>query len=469
MKNKLSLQQTQALRGLAILGIILHNYCHFLKFAVKENEYTFTAEKPRQLLEKLMSIDSDLFIHILSFFGHYGVPVFLFISGYGLVKKYEAPHSAPEGATNVSAHDGNVAAASVSGRNGQATNVSAHDGNVAPSGAEGGASSSSLSSSLSFLLRHFRKLFRLMIWGYLLFVAVYFLRHDDGATVYSWDRIAAQLTMTVNFLYEHPDRIIKPGPYWYFGLMMQIYALYIFVIHRWRSNWLLLALVAVCWMVQVIVPAPDVLNFVRYNFIGGMLPFALGVALARCENSESRCEVRGTRYENSESRCEVRGAGYENSDEGQTSDLDSNLAPSHLRTSAPTDSNLAPSHLPTSAPTDSNLAPSHLRTSAPTIIFSALAVFAGSFWFHSWLWVPLFIVVGAVATVWLMPQWFLKPCAWVGGISAALFVMHPLMREIIIPHYRHTDIYFGIAVYLLASVAAAMLLQWLTSKSKTKK
>ena len=444
MKNKLSLQQTQALRGLAILGIILHNYCHLLKFAVKENEYTFTAEKPRQLLEKLMSIDSDLFIHILSFFGHYGVPVFLFISGYGLVKKYEAPHSAPEGATNVSAHDGNVAAASVSGRNGQATNVSAHDGNVAPSGAEGGASSSSLSSSLSFLLRHFRKLFRLMIWGYLLFVAVYFLRHDDGATVYSWDRIAAQLTMTVNFLYEHPDRIIKPGPYWYFGLMMQIYALYIFVIHRWRSNWLLLALVAVCWMVQVIVPAPDVLNFVRYNFIGGMLPFVLGVALARYEGA---CRGYGGACHGYEGTG-VRGC--ENSNETLNG-------------------NLAPSHLPTSAPTDSNLAPSHLRTSAPTIIFSALAVFAGSFWFHSWLWVPLFIVVGAVATVSLMPQWLLKPCAWVGGISAALFVMHPLMREIIIPHYRHTDIYFGIAVYLLASVAAAMLLQWLTSKSKTKK
>ena len=396
MKNKLSLQQTQALRGLAILGIILHNYCHFLKFAVKENEYTFTAEKPRQLLEKLMSIDSDLFIHILSFFGHYGVPVFLFISGYGLVKKYEVPHSASEG------------------------------------------------GALSFLLRHFRKLFRLMIWGFLLFVAVYFLRHDDGATVYSWDRIAAQLTMTVNFLYERPDRIIKPGPYWYFGLMMQIYALYIFVIHRWRSNWLLLALVAVCWMVQVIVPAPDALNFVRYNFIGGVLPFALGVALARyegaCRGYGGACRGYGG----------TRVRGCENSNEALNG-------------------NLAPSHLPTSAPTDSNLAPSHLPTSAPTIIVSALAVFAGSFWFHSWLWVPLFIVVGAVATVRLMPQWLLKPCAWVGGISAALFVMHPLMREIIIPHYRHTDIYFGIAVYLLASVAAAMMLQWLTSKPKTKK
>jgi uncharacterized membrane protein YeiB len=29
--------ESQALRGIAILGIILHNYCHFLGQAVKEN------------------------------------------------------------------------------------------------------------------------------------------------------------------------------------------------------------------------------------------------------------------------------------------------------------------------------------------------------------------------------------------------------------------------------------------------
>ena len=88
-KELLSLDGSKALRGIAILGIILHNYCHFLGFAVKENEYTFTAAKPIMLWDRIMALDHNLFVHILSFFGHYGVPVFLFISGFGLVRKYE--------------------------------------------------------------------------------------------------------------------------------------------------------------------------------------------------------------------------------------------------------------------------------------------------------------------------------------------------------------------------------------------
>ena len=100
MKNGVFLSRTEssALRGIAILGIILHNYCHFLGFAVKENEYKFDPSRPMQFLDKLFSLDSDLFIHFFSFLGHYGVPIFLFISGYGLVKKYEAhPQPLPKG------------------------------------------------------------------------------------------------------------------------------------------------------------------------------------------------------------------------------------------------------------------------------------------------------------------------------------------------------------------------------------
>lgn len=249
-----------------------------------------------------------------------------------------------------------------------------------------------------------------MIWGYLLFVAVYFLRNGNGAEVYGWDRVAAQLTMTVNFLYEHPDRVIKPGPYWFFGLMLQLYALYIFVIHRWRNRWLLLGLAVGCWLVQVAMPTADALNFVRYNFVGGVLPFVAGVWVARAGLS-SVPSLRGTE-------------GGAEAALGETT------------------------------------------VSALCVFVAMLFVFAGSFWFHSWLWVPLFVVIGAVATVRLLPEWLLKPCAWVGGISASLFVMHPLLRELIIPHYRHTDIYYGIVVYVLASVAAAMLLSWLTAKKK---
>ena len=81
--------QCSAMRGIAIIGIFLHNYCHWLGMAVKENEYTFTAGNCRRLLEVMTQPDWNLPVHLLSFFGHYGVPVFLFLSAYGLVMKYE--------------------------------------------------------------------------------------------------------------------------------------------------------------------------------------------------------------------------------------------------------------------------------------------------------------------------------------------------------------------------------------------
>lgn len=40
-KNLLTKRECSALRGLAIIGIFLHNYCHWLGPAVKENEYQF--------------------------------------------------------------------------------------------------------------------------------------------------------------------------------------------------------------------------------------------------------------------------------------------------------------------------------------------------------------------------------------------------------------------------------------------
>ena len=71
----LSRTESAALRGIAILGIILHNYCHFLGFAVKENEYKFDSSRPMQFFDKLFSLDSDLFIHIFSFLGKNMKPI----------------------------------------------------------------------------------------------------------------------------------------------------------------------------------------------------------------------------------------------------------------------------------------------------------------------------------------------------------------------------------------------------------
>ena len=366
----LSRTESAALRGIAILGIILHNYCHFLGFAVKENEYKFDSSRPMQFFDKLFSLDSDLFIHIFSFLGHYGVPVFLFISGYGLVKKYEAHPQT---------------------------------GNENPSLREGH------SVGFAFIRKHFLKLFRLMIIGYLVFIGVYLLRHSDGAQVYSWDHVLTQLTMTINFFYFDPDHIIKPGPYWYFGLMLQLYILYILVIYRWRQNSLLIALAAGSILLEACFGnQQDWLNYIRYNFIGGLLPFCMGIWAARRDPLSNSPEGE------SNSNPPLREVGW--------------------------------------------------------VLISALFVLFGGMYFWTWLIVPAFIATGAIATVKLLSACkgilsplssLLSPLSWIGSISAMLFVMHPIARELIISHYRRIDIYGGIFIYLLSSVALAMLLKWI--------
>ena len=379
MKNGVFLSRTEsaALRGIAILGIILHNYCHFLGFAVKENEYKFDSSRPMQFFDKLFSLDSDLFIHFFSFLGHYGVPIFLFISGYGLVKKYEAHPQT---------------------------------GNENPSLREGHR------VGFAFIRKHFLKLFRLMIIGYLVFIGVYLLRHSDGAQVYSWDHVLTQLTMTINFFYFDPDHIIKPGPYWYFGLMLQLYILYILVIYRWRQNSLLIALAAGSILLEACFGnQQDWLNYIRYNFIGGLLPFCMGIWAARREP-------------------------LSNSPEGER------LIP--LLKASPRGGWWGV-----------------LLRDIGWVLISALFVLFGSLSFWTWLFVPVFVVTGAIATVKLISNSSLftlhSSLSWFGSISAMLFVMHPIARELIISHYRRIDIYGGIFIYLLSSVALAMLLKWI--------
>lgn len=338
----LSKAESQALRGIAIMGIMLHNYCHFMGFAVKENEYTFSPKKPMMLLDRLLGLDNDLFFHILSFFGHYGVPVFLFISGFGLVCKYERQQPQRVGA-------------------------------------------------LPFVGYHYLKLLRLMFLGYIGFAVVSYM-HPFGYHGYNVERVAAQLLMYINLL-PTPDKIIKPGPYWFFGLMLQLYIVYRLALYRRRSLWVV-ALIVVCWLLQAWITTPwgghegDILNRLRYNFIGGMLPFGAGILYARHGKAFGK------------------------------------------------------------------------PVYAAIALVSAAIVFAGSFCYQSWLWVPLFIVTGAVATAKLLPQWLMKPCVWLGVISSAMFVVHPILREIIIRMSYKGMLYEGLLLY----VAMSLLCAWLFNR-----
>lgn len=354
MKELLTRNECTAMRGIAILAIVLHNYCHFISKIVQENEYQFFVSHNEQLWQVVTNSDALLPVHLLSFFGHYGVPVFLFLSGYGLVKKYE------ESVDKVVA--------------------------------------------LPFVRYNYLKLFRMLFVGFSLFICVDMV--TPGRFQFHWDNVIAQLLMYINVLPE-PEKTIWPGIYWFFGLMMELYIVYRLLLYR-RNSWLVVALIAVCWLLQVFCdPEGDILNRLRYNCIGGMLPFGLGIIAARVRT---------------------------------------------LRTGS-------------TFPTDSEYAPYGPILWLLVFVISVALVFAMSFNFYTWLlWIPFFIILGTIALVKAMPKWILSIITWFGSISAAMFVAHPIARKLFITVAWKQDVYDGLMLYIIAVIALSWAVKQLIDR-----
>ena len=344
MKELLTRSECTAMKGIAILGIMLHNYCHWLKDIVRENEFTWRQLRCDRLLEVLQQPDELLPMHLFSFFGHYGVTVFLFLSGFGLVMKYERSPLPEVGIWR-------------------------------------------------FLRYNYLKLFRILIVGFVLFVM--FDAVTPAMHRYKASEVVAILGMYANFL-EHPAQVIWPGPYWYFSVTLQLYLLYRLVFYRWRHWSVIVALMVGCWIWQLCYCDDMVtLERLRYNLVGGLLPFGMGLLTARSEKLKEMC--------------------------------------------------------------------GKLRLPLYAVLFMLSILFAFYFSLLSpqmWLWVPALAVVGTMALVKLMPQWLMPSVVWLGTISAAIFVMHPLVRKIFIRPYLQYDQYAGLLLFIVAT----LLVSWLVKK-----
>ncbi len=341
MKNEfLTREECTAMRGIAILAIMLHNYCHFIGKIVKENEYQFFNTHNEGLWQVITHPDTLLPVHLLSYFGHYGVPVFLFLSGFGLVMKYERKMQEQ------------VA--------------------VVP-----------------FIRYNYLKLLRMLIVGFVLFIIVDIM--TPGRFQYHWYNVIAQLLMYINVL-PTPDKIIWPGIYWFFGLMLELYIVYRLLLYR-QKNWVVITLVAVCWLLQVFCdPEGETLNRIRYNFIGGMLPFGAGILVGR---SIDRFHCSMSRW-----------------------------------------------------------------LWAMVAVVVAALIFVMCFHYQSWLWIPILIIVGTIAIVKAMPLTVMSLMVWFGSISAAMFVAHPIARKLFINIAWRQDIYDGLMLYVIATIA----LSWAVKK-----
>lgn len=340
-----------ALRGLAIIGIFLHNYCHWLGPVVKENEYTFSQHNVDWLTAVMASPDGLLPAHLVSFFGHYGVPVFLFLSAYGLELKYGRSLYAP---------------------------------------------------AFRFVAYHWKKLFSMMIVGFVSFTIVDAM--TPGRWHYTLTQVVAQLAM-VNNLLPDPDHNIWPGPFWFFGLMLQLYVVYRLLLYKRHWAWTAGAMV-VCLGVQLaFAPESEALNWYRYNFMGGMLPFGLGLLYARYGN-----RIILTNLNTLSLLVSVVFCGF-----------------MVMWMSA-----------------------SYLLWSVVPLVVCVLCVY----------------VVKLLTQAARRPvgAWLMERLVWMGEISAALFVIHPTLRKVFIPISRHGDIYTGLLLYAIAAIGAAWLIRLVMTK-----
>lgn len=227
----MSRKECSVLRGVAILCIVLHNFCKRVPFAIPENEYSFNLENAL-LFWKTMQWDT-IFIQFFSFWGHLGVPVFVLLSGYGLALKYDK--------------------------------VTTLDWKT-------------------FLWKHYKKLCYPMVGGLLAYyIIMYVMAPSDNngiLDVFPLKKFIAQLTMTINLLPE-PHKLILPGPYWYFGMTMQLYVIYLLFVYKRPTTWIILTAAGILVVSLFMEPYPLLLIWIKINAIGWLLPFSYGILLGR--------------------------------------------------------------------------------------------------------------------------------------------------------------------------------------------
>lgn len=224
--------------------------CHWAGGIVRENESEFISDNVTDFLRSITHPHIHTPADILSFIGWYGVPVFVFLSGYGLVRKYEV-----------------CAAPLIPGR---------------------------------FMLRNWLKLVRLMLPGILVFCLLRVgLDIISGMTVAATAGnalgILGELTMINDPLWLfYPT---YPGVYWYFGMTLELYAIYALCIWH-RPRWMMWLLVVAALLFQVMLyPSEEtessyaLLIWTRKNFIGWMTAFAAGIVYGRRQEMSRKMAI----------------------------------------------------------------------------------------------------------------------------------------------------------------------------------
>ena len=83
-----------------------------------------------------------------------------------------------------------------------------------------------------------------------------------------------------------------------------------------------------------------------------------------------------------------------------------------------------------------------------------------------WLWAGAAVIIAAIALVKALPQSVHKPIVWLGGLSSMLFVVHPIVRAVLLDYAKEGHPYLFLLLYLIISVLLSIPYSWLIKRIK---
>lgn len=182
----ISKDDTNIIKGIGILLIVLHNFFHWISPSPGENEFNFSPERIFYFFKELYAYPGEVINILFSYFGHFGVQLFLFISGYGMT-------------------------------------LSLLKKNMSWGG---------------FLVTRLKKLYPLLFTGIVVFFV--YTRLVDGIYLskYAWQELSYKTLFVHTLLPKSGMGHI--GPWWFFGLIFQLYVFFPFLLkimqkYQWKG------------------------------------------------------------------------------------------------------------------------------------------------------------------------------------------------------------------------------------------
>ena len=246
----LTKENSQVLRGLAILSIMMHNFLHLERWGFSgENEMSFVQAKADAFFSVLSAGQTSFFgvlCELFSFAGWLGVPVFVFLTGYGVAVQSDAH---------------------IRGVNSGAVN----EGN-----------------RFYYIKKQWLKLFVLMLPAVMFFAFFDFLRM--GFSIALLKRVF-YLTQLANFVYPYVK--CSPGVYWYFGLTFQFYLIWALFGKRLKGwNLLIISLFTLLGLyLSCRYATSNALSIYRHCFTGWFEVFALGLFVAQNKSVREKLQL----------------------------------------------------------------------------------------------------------------------------------------------------------------------------------